>query len=69
MQINELRTRYVYRVEGDRLRRTEIKVGGISDAADFEVLSGMQPGTFVALPGNVPLKDNLAVRPVYPDPE
>jgi len=60
--------RYVYRVEGDRLRRSEIKLG-ISDAADFEVLSGLQPGTFVALPGNVPLKDNLVVRPVYPDPE
>ncbi len=58
--------RYVYRVDGNRLHRTEIKVG-ISDAADFEVLSGIQAGSFVALPGDVPLKDNMVVRAVYPE--
>jgi len=58
--------RYVYRLEGNRLRRTEIKVG-ISDSANFEVLSGVTAGTLLALPGSVPLKDNMVVRPVYPE--
>ncbi len=58
--------RYVYRLNGDQLHRTEIKVG-LSDAANFEVLSGVEPGTFVAEPGDVPLKDKLVIRPVYPE--
>ena len=33
--------RYVFRLDGDHLRRTEIKVG-ISDSANFEVLSGVR---------------------------
>ena len=58
--------RYVFRVDGNRLRRMEIKVG-ISDSANFEVLSGVPEGTFVALPGDVPLKDNMVVRAVFPE--
>ncbi len=58
--------RYVFRVDGNRLRRTEIKVG-ISDLANFEVLSGVQEGAFVALPGDVPLKDNMGIRAVFPE--
>lgn len=58
--------RYVFRLEGNRLRRTEIKVG-ISDSANFEVLSGVPEGAFVALPGDVPLKDNMVVRAVFPE--
>jgi HlyD family secretion protein len=58
--------RYVFRVDGNHLRRMEIKVG-ISDSANFEVLSGVQEGTFVALPGDVPLKDNMVVRAVLPE--
>jgi HlyD family secretion protein len=58
--------RYVFRVDGNRLRRTEIKVG-ISDLANFEVLSGVQEGAFVALPGDVPLKDNMVIRAVFPE--
>jgi HlyD family secretion protein len=58
--------RYVFRLNGDQLHRTEIKVG-ISDAANFEVLAGVEPGTFVALPGDVPLKDNMVIRAVYPE--
>ena len=58
--------RYVFRVDGNHLRRKEIKVG-ISDSANFEVLSGVPEGTFVALPGDVPLKDNMVVRAVFPE--
>jgi HlyD family secretion protein len=55
--------RYVFVVENGRLHREEIKVGASSDA-EFEVLSGLQPGDQVALPGDTPLKDNMAVRVV-----
>jgi HlyD family secretion protein len=56
---------YVYRLDGGRLRRTEIKAG-LSNATHFEVLSGMQEGDTLALPGDVPLKDNMVVRVVNP---
>jgi len=53
--------RYLYSVEGDRLRRREIKVG-ISNDTEFEVVDGVSEGDAVALPGDVPLRDGLAVR-------
>lgn len=56
---------YVYRLDGGRLRRMEIKAG-LSNATHFEVLSGMQEGDTLALPGDVPLKDNMVVRVVNP---
>jgi RND family efflux transporter MFP subunit len=55
--------RYVYLVSDGRLRRTEIKVG-LANATDYEVLSGVQEGQSVALPGDSPLKDGRAVRVV-----
>jgi len=55
--------RYVYRVSDGRLHRVEIKVG-IANATDYEVLSGLDEGDQVALPGEAPLKDNRAVRVV-----
>jgi HlyD family secretion protein len=56
---------YVYRLDGGRLRRMEIKVG-LSNATHSEVLSGMQEGDTLALPGDVPLRDNLVVRVANP---
>ena len=53
--------RYVYRVQDDRLHRTEIKVG-IANATEYEVVSGLQEGDTVALPGETALRDNRAVR-------
>ncbi len=53
--------RYAYVVEGDRLRRKEIKVG-ISDDTQFEIADGLTENDIVALPGDVPLQDGLAVR-------
>jgi HlyD family secretion protein len=57
--------RYVYRVDDDRLHRTEVRVG-ISNAAKIEVLSGVQEGDMLALPGETALKDNMVVRVVRP---
>jgi multidrug efflux pump subunit AcrA (membrane-fusion protein) len=56
-------TRFVFRVENDRLRRRYIKVG-IANPTMIEVLSGLQEGDVVALPGDVSLKENLRIRAV-----
>ncbi|HEX3375385.1 MAG TPA: hypothetical protein VHS29_00900, partial [Candidatus Acidoferrales bacterium] len=55
--------RYVFRVEEKRLRRVQITVG-ISNPTKIEVLSGLNEGDVVALPGNAALKQNLKVIPV-----
>jgi HlyD family secretion protein len=55
--------RYVFRVEDKRLRRVLITVG-ISNPTKIEVLSGLNEGDVVALPGNAALKQNLKVIPV-----
>jgi len=52
---------YVYRVDDGRLHRIEIKTG-LSNATNLEVLSGVQQGDTLALPGDTPLKDKLVVR-------
>jgi HlyD family secretion protein len=53
--------RYVFLVDGGRLRRREIRIG-LSNATEVEVLSGVQEGDTLALPGAAPLRDNIAVR-------
>jgi HlyD family secretion protein len=58
--------RYIFRVDGNRLHRAEIKVG-MSDASKFEVVEGLQEGSVVAMPGDSPLKDNMVVRTVVPE--
>lgn len=60
--------RYVYRLEGGRLQRTEIRVG-LSNATQFEVLSGITEGDTLALPGDTPLRNNMAVRVAIPESE
>jgi len=60
--------RYVYRFDGGRLHRTEIRVG-LSNATQFEVLSGINPGDMLALPGDTTLRDNMAVRVAIPESE
>ena len=55
--------RFVFRVEDDRLRRVQITVG-IANPTRIEVLSGLNEGDVVALPGNATLKQNLKVIPV-----
>jgi HlyD family secretion protein len=55
--------RYVFVVQNDRLHRREIKVG-IANPTMIEVLSGLQNGDVVALPGEVSLKEDLRIRPV-----
>ena len=52
--------RYVFRVEGNRLHRRMIKVG-VANPTMIEILSGLQEGDVVALPGEVALKENLAI--------
>jgi HlyD family secretion protein len=59
-------TRFVFRVENDRLHRRYIKVG-IANPTMIEVLSGLQEGDMVALPGDVSLKENLRIRAVRPE--
>src|SRR5467141_2516641 len=48
------------------LEKREIHVG-IADATNYEVLSGLQEGEMVALPGDVDLKDGMPVRIVNTD--
>jgi HlyD family secretion protein len=58
--------RFVFLVAGDRLHRREIKVG-IANPTMIEVLSGLNQGDVVALPGDVSLKENLRIRAVRPE--
>src|SRR5580700_4311853 len=44
-----------------KLERREIRVG-IADSTNYEVSSGLQQGEMVALPGDIDLKDGMAVR-------
>lgn len=48
------------------LEKREIHVG-IADATNYEVLSGLQEGEMVALPGDVDLKDGMPVKIVNTD--
>jgi multidrug efflux pump subunit AcrA (membrane-fusion protein) len=52
--------RYVFVVDGDRLRRREITVG-ISTLAEHEILSGLNENDAVALQGNTDLREGLLV--------
>src|SRR6266436_64892 len=58
--------RYVFVVKANelgvgksRLEKREIKVG-IADATSYEVMSGLQEGEMVALPGDADLRDGMA---------
>jgi len=57
--------RYVYMVGngglGTRLHKREIKVG-IASATKYEVLEGLSEGEKLALPGDIELRDGMAVR-------
>ncbi|MFY9583728.1 MAG: efflux RND transporter periplasmic adaptor subunit [Candidatus Acidiferrales bacterium] len=57
--------RYVFLVGngglGTRLHKREIKVG-IASATKYEVLEGLSGGETVALPGDIELRDDMAVR-------
>jgi HlyD family secretion protein len=55
--------RFVFRVADGRLHRRYIKVG-IANPTMIEVLSGLNQGDVVALPGSVSLKENLRIIPV-----
>jgi HlyD family secretion protein len=48
------------------LQKREIHVG-IADATNYEVLSGLQEGDMIALPGDLDLKDGMPVRIVNTD--
>jgi HlyD family secretion protein len=58
--------RFVFVVRDDRLYRRDIRVG-IANPTTIEVVSGLQNGDVVALPGEVSLKENLHIRPVRPE--
>ena len=49
-----------------KLQKREIHVG-IADATNYEVLNGLQEGEWVALPGDLDLKDGMAVKVVNTD--
>ncbi len=51
---------YVLLVDQGRLRKREVDVG-ISNATDYEVLSGLGESDLVALPGTTELQDGMAV--------
>ena len=55
--------RFVFLVQNDRLHRHDIKVG-IANPTMIEVVSGLQEGDQVALPGDISFKENLRIRPV-----
>jgi len=54
-------TDYVYTVEGNVLKRTEITVGATTDT-EVEVLEGLADGAVVALSGSTQYTDGMAVR-------
>ena len=58
--------RDVFRVDNNHLRRVLVTVG-IASPTQIEILSGLNEGDVVALPGNISLKQNLTVIPVYPE--
>jgi hypothetical protein len=58
--------RFVYRVDGDRLHRADIKVG-IANPTMIQVVSGLREGDVVALPGGAALKENLRIIPERPE--
>jgi len=58
--------RFVFRVEDNRLHRRPVKVG-IADPTRIEILSGLNEGDMVALPGEGSLKDNMRIVAVRPE--
>jgi len=58
--------RFVFRVENGRLHRRYIQVG-VANPTLIEVVSGLDQGDVVALPGDVSLKENLRIRAVRPE--
>jgi len=58
--------RFVFRVEDNRLHRRNIKVG-IANPTKIEVVSGLNEGDVVALPGEASLKENLRIKAVRPE--
>jgi HlyD family secretion protein len=58
--------RYVFRVEENRVHRRDIKVG-IANPTKIEILSGLNEGDVVALPGEAALKENLRIIAVRPE--
>jgi HlyD family secretion protein len=53
---------YVFVLSDGEVSRRNITVG-ISSATDYEVVSGLELGTRVAVPGNRELRDGMEVRP------
>lgn len=56
----------ISRVGKTMLEKRRIQVG-IADATSFEVMSGLQAGEIIALPGDVDLKDGMVVKVVNMD--
>jgi HlyD family secretion protein len=55
--------RYAFLVVGNHLQVKEVKVG-IASPTKYEILSGLSDGDAVAVSGDVPLHDGMAVQPV-----
>lgn len=55
--------RFVFLVKNDRLERHTVKVG-IASSDEFEIVSGLQPGERVALPGAAELRNGMEIHPV-----
>lgn len=54
-------TQYVYKVANDVLKKTEVKVGTLTDT-QAQILSGVMSGDVVALSGTIEFKDGMKVR-------
>src|SRR2546425_273198 len=57
---SEANGHFVFVVDQGRLHKREVKVG-ISNATDYEILSGITEKDVVALPGSFDIKDGIAV--------
>jgi HlyD family secretion protein len=55
--------RFAYVLQGDRIERRSVKIG-IASTQEFEILSGLQPGDRVALPGSTELQNGMEIHPV-----
>ncbi len=62
VQVGQDGRHFVFLVQGGRLHRQPVDVG-IASTTSFQIVSGVEEGDWVALPGAVALKDGMKIRP------
>lgn len=60
---HDMSSHYVFVVAGDTVHRRAVQLGA-SSPTRFEIVSGLQPGEKVAIPGDRPLSEGQKIRPI-----